>query len=87
MPYRFTTGDIKSIAIRHGLHQINAKKWNGTDINGNFLQTYIHDHGDNCDIGDGTPILPGTARQHALQLGFKDMADMYDFLKNKKRKR
>ena len=81
MPYRFTTGDIKSIALRLGLQQINSKKWNGVDANGNFLQTYIHDH------GDGVQVLTGTARQHALQLGFKNMEDMYDFLKDKKRRR
>lgn len=81
MPHRFTTGDIKSIAARLGLQQINARKWYGTDINGNFLQTYIHDH------GDGVQVFVGTARQHAIQMGFHDISDMYDFLKNKKRKR
>ena len=81
MPYRFTTGDIKSIAARLGLERVNAKKWSGADTTGNFLQTYIHDH------GDGVPVLTGTAKQHALQMGFKDLADMYDFLKDKKRKR
>lgn len=81
MPYRFTTGDIKSIALRLGLQKINNKKWSGIDANGAFLQTYIHDH------GDGVQVLVGTARQHALQMGFTDMEDMYDFLKNKKRKR
>ncbi|MEN6314795.1 MAG: hypothetical protein ABFD25_11155 [Clostridiaceae bacterium] len=81
MPYRFTTGDIKSIAMRLGLRQINSKKWNGMDTNGNFLQTYIHDH------GDGVEVLVGTARQHALQMGFTDLEDMYDFLQNRKRRR
>lgn len=81
MPYQFTTSDIKSIAKRLGLQQINVKKWNGIDANGDFLQTYIHDH------GDGVPILPGTAKQQAKQMGFKDLEDMYDFLINKKRKR
>lgn len=74
MPYRFTTSDIKKIALRLGLQQINSKKWNGIDIKGNFLQTYIHDH------GDGVQALVGTASQHASQMGFKDIADMYDFL-------
>ena len=50
-------------------------------INGNFWQTYIHDH------GDGVPILTGTAKQQAKQMGFKDLEDMYDFLINSKRKR
>ncbi len=81
MPYQFTTGDIKSIAKRIGLQQINSKKWNGTDINGNFWQTYIHNH------GDGVPILTGTAKQQAKQMGFKDLEDMYYFLINSKRKR
>ncbi len=81
MPYRFTTGDIKSIALRLGLQKINSKKWSGVDLNGNFLQTYIHDH------GDGVQVLVGTARQNALQMGFNDLEDMYDFLINKKRKR
>ncbi len=81
MPYRFTTGDIKSIASRLGLRQVNAKKWNGTDNNGDFWQTYIHDH------GDGIQVLTGTAKQQAKQMGFKDLEDMADFLKDKKRKR
>jgi len=81
MPYQFTTGDIKSIAKRLGLQQINVKKWNGIDANGDFLQTYIHDH------GDGVPILSGTAKQQAKQMGFKNLEDMYDFLINKKSKR
>lgn len=81
MPYQFKIGDIKSIAKRLGLQQINATKWNGADIYGNFLQTYIHDH------GNGTPVLTGTAKQHANQMGFQDLADMYDFLLDKKRKR
>ncbi len=81
MPYRFTTGDIKSIALRLGLQKINSKKWSGVDLSGNFLQTYIHDH------GDGVQVLVGTARQNALQMGFNDLEDMYDFLINKKRKR
>lgn len=81
MPYRFTTGDLKAIALRLGLQKANAKKWNGVDLNGNFLQTYIHDH------GDGVQVLAGTAKQIALQLGFKDLEDMYDFLKDKKRRR
>lgn len=81
MPYRFTTGDIKSIALRLGLQQINSKKWSGADIYGNYLQTYIHDH------GDGVQVLVGTAKQQALQMGFRDLEDMNDFLKNKKRRR
>lgn len=81
MPYRFKTGDIKSIAMRLGLRQINSKKWNGMDANGNFLQTYIHDH------GDGVELLVGTARQHALQMGFSNLEDMHDFLQNRKRRR
>lgn len=81
MPYRFTTGDIKSIALRLGLQQVNTRKWNGVDLNGNFLQTYIHDH------GDGVQVLTGTARQNSLQMGFNDLEDMYDFLIDKKRRR
>lgn len=81
MPYRFTTGDIKSIALRLGLQQVNAKKWNGVDPNGNFLQTYIHDHGDDVQV------LVGTAKQNALQMGFNDLEDMFCFLKDKKRRR
>lgn len=81
MPYRFTTGNIKSIARRLELQKINSKKWNGIDTNGQFLQTYIHDHGDNVQI------LTGTAKRQAIQMGFEDLEDMYDFLENKKRKR
>jgi hypothetical protein len=81
MPYRFTTDDIRKIALRLGLQKVNEKKWNGTDINGAFLQTYIHDH------GNGIIILTGTAKQIANQLGFRDLADIYDFLCNKKRSR
>lgn len=81
MPYRFTTGDIKAIALRLGMQKVNARKWNGVDVNGNFLQTYIHDH------GDGVQVLAGTAKQIAHQMGFNDLEDMYDFLKDKKRRR
>lgn len=81
MPYRFTTGDIKTIARRLGLQQINAKKWNGVDINGQFFQTYIHDH------GDAAAVRTGTAYQQARQMGFKDLVDMHDFLQNQKRRR
>lgn len=81
MPYRFTTGDIKKIAKRLGLLQNRTKVWNGVDITGKFLQTYIHDH------GDGVQIKTGTAKRQAAQLGFNNIEDMYDFLKNNKRKR
>ena len=81
MPYRFTTGDIKKIAKRLGLQKIRNKVWIGIDINGQFLQTYIHDH------GDGTPIKTGTAKRQAEQMRFKDLEDMYDFLKNNRRRR
>jgi hypothetical protein len=81
MPYRFTTGDIKTIAKRLGLTKVNAKKWNGLDTNGDFLQTYIHDH------GDGVYVFSGTASCHAKQLGFRNVEDMVDFLKDKKRRR
>jgi len=81
MPYAFTTGDIKAIAKRLGLQKMNSKKWNGLDPNGNFLQTYIHDHENSIQIRSGT------ARSQAAQLGFKNLEDMYDFLKNKKRHR
>jgi len=81
MPYRFTTGDIKSIALRLGLQKVNSKKWNGIDINGNFLQTYIHDH------SGGVQVLAGTAKQIAFQMGFKDPEDMYNFLQDKRRRR
>ena len=81
MPYGFTTGDIKKIAKRLGLQQVSTKKWNGIDIEGQFLQTYIHDH------GDGIKILKGTAKRQAVQMGFEDLHDMHDFLKNNKRKR
>jgi hypothetical protein len=63
------------------LQRVNAKKWNGTDSNGDFRQTYIHDH------GDGIQVLTGTAKQQAKQMGFKDLEDMDDFLKDKKRRR
>jgi len=63
------------------LRQINSKKWNGMDAKGNFLQTYIHDH------GDGVKVLVGTARHNALQMEFTDLEDMYDFLQNRKRRR
>jgi hypothetical protein len=82
MPHQFTTGDIKDIAKRLGLEHVKGTKtWNGIDIAGQFLQTYIHDH------GDGVPIRSGTVKRQAEQMGFEDLADMYDFLKNKKRKR
>ncbi|MCQ1528317.1 hypothetical protein [Lutispora saccharofermentans] len=81
MPYRFATGDIKKIASRLGLQKVRDKVWSGTDIKGQFLQTYIHDH------GDGVQIKTGTAKRQAEQMGFSDLEDMYDFLKNNRRKR
>ncbi len=81
MPYRFTTGDIKKIASRLGLQKVRDKVWSGTDIKGQFFQTYIHDH------GDGVQIKTGTAKRQAEQMGFCDLEDMYDFLKNNKRQR
>ncbi len=81
MPYRFTTGDVKKIAKRLGLQKIRDKVWSGTDSNGQFLQTYIHDH------GDGIQIKTGTAKRQAEQMGFCDLEDMKDFLNNNKRKR
>jgi len=81
MPYRFTTGDIKKIARRLGLQKIRDEVWSGIDINGQFLQTYIHDH------GDGVQVKTGTAKRQAEQMGFKDLEDMYDFLKDNKRTR
>ena len=81
MPYRFTTGDIKQIAKRLGLQKVRDKTWSGMDINGQFLQTYIHDH------GDGVPVKTGTAKRQSVQMGFNDLEDMWDFLNNSKRKR
>lgn len=82
MPFRFTTGDIKTIATRLGLTLVKGTKtWRGTDVNGDFWQTYIHDH------GDGVPLGTGVTKRQAEQMGFKDLEDMYDFLNNKKRKR
>ncbi len=63
------------------MQKINSKIWNGVDINGKFIQIYIHEH------GDGIQILSGTAKRQAVQMGFKDIDDMYDFLNNNKRKR
>ncbi len=81
MPYRFTTGDIKKIVKRIGLQKIRDKVWSGTDSNGQFLQTYIHDR------EDGIQIKTGTAKRQAQQMGFIDLEDMKDFLNNNKRKR
>ncbi len=74
MPYRFATGDIKKIASRLGLQKVRDKVCQ-------FLQTYIHDH------GDGVQIKTGTAKRQAEQMGFSDLEDMYDFLKDNRRKR
>jgi len=81
MPYRFTAGDLKKIARRLGLQKIRKKIWNGTNITGEFLQTYIHDH------EDGVLVKTGTAKRQAEQMSFKDLEDMHDFLKDKKRRR
>jgi hypothetical protein len=79
--YAFATGDIKTICKRLGMRQAakDSKTWNGTGLDGNFRQTYIHEH------GDSVLIATGTARHIAKQLLFRDLKDMHDFLKDKKR--
>jgi len=53
----------------------------GTDPEGNFLRVSVHWK------ADGRNLAKGTVSQIAKDLGFKDVADMRDFLQNKKRKR
>ncbi|MBP7331944.1 MAG: hypothetical protein KBA08_06525 [Firmicutes bacterium] len=53
----------------------------GTDPEGNFLRVSIHWK------ADGRNLAKGTVSHIAKDLGFKDVADMRDYLQNKKRRR
>lgn len=84
MGVTFTFEDIKKICQRLGL-AIRKSKSNyvleGTDPEGNFLRISVHWK------ADGRNLAKGTVSQIAKDLGFKDVADMRDFLQNKKRRR
>ena len=84
MGVTFTFEDIREICRRLGL-SVRKSKCNyvleGTDPGGNFLRVSIHWK------ADGRNLAKGTVRQISKDLGFKDVADMRDFLHNKKRRR
>ena len=84
MGITFTFEDIREICRRLGL-SIRKSSSNyvleGTDQVGNFLRVSVHWK------ADGRNLAKGTVSQIAKDLGFKDVADMRDFLQNKKRKR
>ncbi len=84
MGVTFTFEDIREICRRLGL-SIRKSKSNyvleGTDPEGNFLRVSVHWK------ADGRNFAKGTVSQIAKDLGFRDVADMRDFLQNKKRKR
>ncbi|MCL6638048.1 MAG: hypothetical protein K6T80_00010 [Firmicutes bacterium] len=84
MGVTFTFEDIKEICRRLGLSIRKARSnyvLEGTDPEGNFLRVSVHWK------ADGRNLAKGTVSQIAKDLGFKDAADMRDFLQNKKRKR
>lgn len=84
MGITFSFKDIKDICRRLNL-SIRKSKNNfvleGVDPNSNFIRISIHWK------ADGRNLAKGTVSQIAKDLGFKDVADMHDFLQNKKRKR
>lgn len=84
MGVTFTFEDIREICRRLGLSVRKSRSnfvMEGTDLEGNFLRVSVH-----WKAG-GRTLAKGTIRQIAKDLGFKDVADMHDFLHNKKRKR
>lgn len=84
MGVAFTFQDIREICRRLGLSVRKSTKsfvMEGTDMEGNFLRISVHWK------ADGRNLAKGTVSQIAKDLGFKDVADMQDFLRNKKRKR
>jgi hypothetical protein len=84
MGVTFTFEEISEICRRLGLSVRKSKSnyvLEGTDPGGNFLRVSIHWK------ADGRNLAKGTVSQIAKDLGFKDVADMRDFLHNKKRKR
>jgi len=84
MGVTFTFEDIREICRRLRLSVRKSKSnyiLEGTDQRSNFLRVSVHWK------ADGRNLAKGTASQIAKDLGFKDVADMQDFLKNKKRRR
>ncbi|MBE0438008.1 MAG: hypothetical protein IBX56_19685 [Methylomicrobium sp.] len=84
-PATVTFADIQEICRRLGLSARQSGRKNhvfeGVDAHGLYRRTAIHWK------ASGRLIAKGTASQIAKDLGFKDLADMYDFLQNKRRKR
>lgn len=84
MGVTFTFEDIRGICLRLGLSFRKSRNnyvLEGTDQDGIFLRVSVHWK------ADGRNLAKGTAGQIAKDLGFKDAADMQDFLHNKKRRR
>ncbi|MCL6478494.1 MAG: hypothetical protein K6T65_08755 [Peptococcaceae bacterium] len=84
MGVTFTFEDVEEICRRLGLSVRKSKNnyvLEGTDPDGNFLRVSVH-----WKAG-GRNLAKGTVNQIAKDLGFKDVADMRDFLQNRKRKR
>ena len=84
MGVTFTFEDIREISRRLGLSVWKSRinyVMEGTDAKGNFLRNSVHWK------ADGRNLAKGTVSQIAKDLGFKDVADMQDFLRDKKRKR
>lgn len=73
----FPFGDIERICRSLGMKP--AKKgsqiWRGIGPDGRFRQTRIDSH------GAGRPLASGTAKAVARQLGFHDVQEMYEYLK------
>jgi len=84
MGVTFTFEDVKEICRRLGLSVRKSRSsyvLEGTDPEGNFLRVSVHWK------ANGRNLAKGTVNQIAKDLGFKDVADMRDFLQNRKRKR
>lgn len=84
MGVTFNFADIREICRRLGLSVRKSGSsyvLEGTDPEGNFLRVSVHWK------ADGRNLAKGTVGQITKDLGFKNVADMRDFLHNKKRRR
>jgi hypothetical protein len=81
MDVTFTFEEIREICHRLGLSFRKSRNnyvLEGTEQDGTFLRVSVHWK------ADGRNLAKGTASQIAKDLGFQDVADMQDFLHNKK---
>jgi hypothetical protein len=78
MGYTFTFGDIEKICRSLDMEPVKkgSRFWQGFGPDGRFRRTRIDSH------GSGRPVATGTARRMAEQLLFRDLEDMYLYLRD-----